>query len=91
MSVIGREDARDDVARITSYIAHDNPVAAGQVARALFIAGESLVDFPRRGRLGRVAATRELIAYRPYIIVYEIDAEGDVHILRVWHGAQDRL
>ncbi|MDZ5647779.1 type II toxin-antitoxin system RelE/ParE family toxin [Nitrospirillum sp. BR 11828] len=91
MSVIWREDARDDIVRITAYIAHDNPVAAGQVARALFIAGESLMDFPRRGRPGRVAGTRELVAYRPYIIVYEIDAEGDVHILRVWHGAQDRL
>jgi toxin ParE1/3/4 len=87
--VIWREDARDDVVRIIAYIAQDNPVAARQIGRELFLAGESLTDFPRRGRQGRVSGTRELATYRPYIIAYQIDGD-EVHILRVWHGAQDR-
>ena len=91
MTVMWREDARDDISRITTYIATENPVVARQLARELFLAGESLSIFPRRGRIGRVPGTRELVCLRPYIIVYEIDDQGTVHILRIWHGAQERV
>ena len=46
--------------------------------------------FPRRGRLGKVTGTRELVAIYPYIIVYEVIKNDDVVILNVWHGAQSR-
>ena len=52
------------------------------------LAGDSLVEFPHRGRTGNDPRTRELVALWPYIIVYE--TLTDVHILRVWHGAQLR-
>lgn len=90
MTVFWREDARNDVARIAAYIAIDNPVAARQVARELFLAGESLAVFPKRGRPGRVRGTRELVVHRPYIIVYDVDLAGNVYVIRVWHGAQYR-
>ena len=90
MNVIWREEARDDIFRIAHYIAEENPLAARQVARELFLVGESLSVFPRRGRIGRVRGTRELVIFRPYIVVYEMVAANVVHILRVWHGAQHR-
>ncbi|HYZ61573.1 MAG TPA: type II toxin-antitoxin system RelE/ParE family toxin [Acetobacteraceae bacterium] len=45
--------------------------------------------FPRRGRPAK-DGSRELLAVRPYIIVYDVDAKGNVEILRIWHAAQDR-
>jgi addiction module RelE/StbE family toxin len=90
MPVVWRTRALADISRIVRYIAADNPVAAARVARELLVAGDSLVPFPRRGRPGRQAGTRELVAIRPYIIVYRVTGEDAVTILRVWHGAQDR-
>jgi addiction module RelE/StbE family toxin len=87
MSVVWLEDALDDVARITRYIALENPAAARQVTRELVLAGDGLVMFPRRGR---VAGTRELATVPPYIVVYEVAENDTVFILRVWHAAQNR-
>lgn len=89
MSVVWRTVALADVARIVAHIADENPVAAPRIARELIVAGDSLDQFPRRGRSGVVPNTRELVAVRPYIIVYRVEDEI-VRILRVWHSAQDR-
>ncbi len=90
MSVKWRPAASGDVVRIITHIAEENPIAARGVAQDLFVAAASLAVFPKRGRRGLVAGTRELVAVRPYIIVYEVDEAGSVTILRIWHGAQDR-
>nr|WP_295743003.1 type II toxin-antitoxin system RelE/ParE family toxin [uncultured Acidocella sp.] len=80
-----------DVQHITRHISEENPRAAAKVARELLLAGDSLVLFPHRGRLGLAAGTRELTAVWPYIIVYEVNSQAEeVSVLRVWHGAQDR-
>jgi plasmid stabilization system protein ParE len=88
--VVGRDDARADLIRIIEHIRMENPIAARQVGREILLAGDSLAIFPRRGRAGRVPGTREYVARRPYIIVYEIMAEDRLDILNVWHGAQDK-
>ena len=90
MPVRWRTRALADVRRITSYIAPDNPVAAVRIGRELLVAGDSLATFPLRGRPGVQPGTRELLALRPYVIVYRLDPTGLVTILRVWHAAQDR-
>lgn len=90
MPIVWRARALADVARITRYIAADNPVAAARVAHSLLLAGDSLVTFPRRGRPGRQPRTRELVVMPPYIIVYRVSVSDVVTILRVWHAAQDR-
>lgn len=90
MTVIWRAAARDDVVRIVRHISEENPIAARRMAREIVLAGDSLALFPRRGRPGLVAGTRELVVVRPYVIVYEVDDADDVAILRVWHSAQNR-
>ena len=65
MPVVWRAKALADVGRIVRYIATDNSVAAKQVGRELLLAGDSLVMFPRRGRPGRQAGTRELVVMAP--------------------------
>jgi plasmid stabilization system protein ParE len=83
--------ARNDIARIASHIAEENPRAATRIAQELLVAGDSLALFPNRGRLGLTSGTRELVAVWPYLIIYEIDASMEVvRILRIWHGARDR-
>ena len=90
MPVVWRARALTDVGRIVRHIAVDNPVAAGRIGRELLLAGDSLVMFPHRGRPGRLAGTRELMAIGPYLLVYRIAGADAVTIVRVWHAAQDR-
>jgi addiction module RelE/StbE family toxin len=87
--VVWTDDALTDVRAIRRYISEWNAAAAERLALALFEAGDSLSEWPRRGRPGRIAGTRELVFVWPYVIVYEVE-DDTVRILRVWHGAQDR-
>jgi toxin ParE1/3/4 len=83
-------DAAEDLYRIVQYIQEDNPSAAAQVADILVNGCESLLRFPRAGRLGRRDGTRELVVVGlPYIVVYRI-ADQVVEVLRIYHGAQER-
>lgn len=77
-----------DLIAIRNYIGHFNPAAARRMADRIKAAAESLADFPERGRR-RTDGARELVAVRPYAIVYDV-APGRVTVLRIWHGAQDR-
>jgi toxin ParE1/3/4 len=68
-------------------------VAATQVVARIRRAAERLTEFPRMGRAGRVPGTHEwVVRGLPYIIVYEIGAndDGELLVLGVFHGAQDR-
>ena len=89
-NVVWSTQALGDVARIAAYIAAENPIAAARVARELLLPGDSLAIFPRRGRPGSLPGRRELVAIRPYVLVYRIMPGEVVDILRVWHAAQDR-
>jgi plasmid stabilization system protein ParE len=50
----------------------------------------SLADFPDRDRVGSIVGARENVAVWSYVIVYRV-SDAEVQILRVWHGAQDRV
>jgi len=74
MRVRRTTNAADDLARIVNYIRKDNPEAARRVATAIFDGVADLRTFPKRGRIGLVRNTRELIfAPWPYVAVYEIN------------------
>jgi toxin ParE1/3/4 len=79
--------ARQDRNTIREYIAADNPRAAIDLDELLSMKAAYLVEHPGLGRLGRVPGTRELVAHRNYILIY--DVVGDhIRMLRVLHAAR---
>lgn len=71
------------------YIAQDNPSAAIEQGDKIASHVGKLADYPKLGRVGRKKGTRELvISGTPFIVVYRIQGEETVQILRLLHGAQ---
>jgi toxin ParE1/3/4 len=90
MRVRWTTDAADDLERICDYIALERPDSARRVAESVVSRISELKTFPRIGRSGRAGGTRE-IAFPPlpYVAIYEIlEAQDEVRILRILHGAQ---
>jgi plasmid stabilization system protein ParE len=87
VQVIWSPAALREITHIYNYIAHFNPAAAMRLAERLFAAGDSLSDFPDRGRTVPGTALRELTVVYPYIIRHRV-ARDHVRILRVRHGAR---
>ena len=85
-SVDWSDQALEEVDLIVAYVELFDPAAAARVAARLFALGDSLAQFPRRGR--PVAdGVRELTTVPPYILRYETDGDT-VSILSVRHGAR---
>ena len=88
-TVIWAHEALDDIEAIADYIARDSPSHARRVVESLFELSDSLVDFPRAGRVvpelndGNV---RERFLYS-YRLIYEI-GEDRIAVLAVIHGAR---
>jgi addiction module RelE/StbE family toxin len=73
---------------IFDYIEADNPRAAVTVDQRISERVALLQRFPRSGRPGRLAGTRELVVSRtPYIVAYRIIGDS-VRILRVLHSSR---
>lgn len=89
-AVCWKAAALADVESILGRAAGGSPISPRRLARKLLYAGDALEFFPRRGRPGLVAGTREVFAVRPYVLVHEVREDGSVVILRVWHSALDR-
>jgi toxin ParE1/3/4 len=92
MRIIVREKADADLDHIFAWIAQSNPRAATDMIRRIRarIGKLETPSLARMGRTGLEEGTRELVE-PPYVIVYEVhEARGEVHILYIVHGAQDR-
>ena len=88
MSTIWLDSALDDLERLRSYIEEHEAGNAQIVLARIFSSVRTLDQFARRGRIGRLRGTYELVVPRtPYIVVYRIVGE-DVEILQVVHGAR---
>jgi toxin ParE1/3/4 len=92
MKVWYRLRAQLDIESIHEYIADRNPRATTEVVARIRLAGDRLGHLPYIGHIGRARGTFEwVVVGLPYIIVHEIDdAAGEVAIIAVFHGAQDR-
>ncbi len=89
MAIVWTTAARRDVNEIWDFIEVRNPDAAELVSSEILRAVEGLLQFPKRGKPGRVKETRELVVSGlPYVVVYLL-ADERVVILRILHGAQD--
>ena len=87
MRLVWTRPAQEDRKAIREYIAVDNPGAALDLDELLSEKAARLVDHPGLGRTGRLQGTRELVAHRNYILIY--DLTGDlVRVLRVLHAAR---
>src|SRR3954447_23584590 len=61
MQVRWTRPAAEDLERIARHIAQENPTAARQVAKTVYDRCMGLELFPNRGRIGRIAGTRESV------------------------------
>jgi plasmid stabilization system protein ParE len=92
MRVIIRESAEADLDHIAEWIAKDSPSTAARMVatirdRISFLETDELAHM---GRPGLVEGTRELLEY-PYIIVYQVHEDrGEIAVLSIVHGAQNR-
>ena len=84
--VVWSPRAISDLIEIRAYIGQDRPLVAQRMAERLLQAGESLAEFPERGRLAK-RGLREWTLIYPYVLRYRV-RNGVVEIVRVKHGAQ---
>ena len=71
-----------------SYIATDDPVAAGRVVERVLGAVALLAEHPAIGRPGRLPGTRELVVPGTrYLVPYRVEG-AEVQILRVFHTSR---
>lgn len=89
MEIRWSPEAADDLERIVERIRRDDPRTARTLANRIFERCTSLQTVPNRGRIGRIAGTRELVlAPLPYIVVYRVKPDA-VEVVRIYHGAQN--
>lgn len=89
MKVRWTTQAEQDRTDIMAYIAIDNPRAAVAMDDLFSSAAARLAGFPRLGKPGEIAGTRELIPHENYRLLYEIaEAEETVWMLALVHTAR---
>jgi addiction module RelE/StbE family toxin len=83
------EPASRDLEEICDYVAErGGDVAARRIALKICDGLDSLTEFPRKGRPGRLSGTRELVFPElPWLVVYRVH-EDRIEINRILHGAQ---
>lgn len=86
--IVWTRRALQRIREIRAYIREFDSRAASNISSRLIDAGNSLTDFPARGRVVG-GGVRELPSVRPYIIVYEVVGDT-VYIVMIRHSAQDR-
>lgn len=81
------EEARADLLAIVEYISDEDPDAAQRIKEDIEAKAAKLPEFPKLYRTGRVEATREMLVWSNYIVVYT-ETPSLVRILRVLHAAR---
>jgi len=88
MELIWTPQAVRDREDIYDYIIEENnPLAALALDELIAEKTAVLLDFPRKGRGGRVPNTFELVVHNNYMVVYDI-VQTQVRILSVVHTAR---
>ena len=87
MKLLWTAPAAADRRSIRNWIARDNPRAAIALDELLAAKAATLLEHPGLGRTGRVVDTRELVAHKSYLLIYDVTPNA-VRILRVLHTAR---
>ena len=88
MSLVGAVEAgsRQDRRAICDYIETRDVRAALELDKLFSTKANKLTAVPQLGKPGRVPGTRELVAHKRYVLVYEV-AGDQIQVLRVLHTA----
>jgi len=82
------EPAVSQLQHIFDYIASDSVRHADHTVRKIRAAVQRTATLPYTGRPGRILGTREIcVPGTAYLVGYAI-VEGSLHVLAVFHGAQ---
>ena len=89
MSLVGAVEAgsRHDRRAIFDYIETRDVRAALELDKLFSRKANKLTAVPQLGKPGRVPGTRELVAHKRYVLVYEV-AGDQIQVLRVLHTAR---
>jgi len=68
-------EAIQDRDNIYNYIEAANPLAALDLDQLFEEKAALLINHPNLGRIGRVSGTRELVAHRNYLLIYQVCAQ----------------
>ena len=80
-------EARQDRRAIFDYIETRDVRAALEMDKLFSRKANKLDTVPQLGKPGRVPGTRELVAQKRYVLVYEV-AGDQIQVLRVLHTAR---
>lgn len=87
-------DAAADLERVREFLDRNSPEAAKRALRVIFATLEKLESFPDLGRPTEDADIRQIVirfGAAGYIVRYTILLEnGDILVLRLWHGREAR-
>jgi toxin ParE1/3/4 len=87
-------DALLDIERVREFLEGKNPDAAKRAMQAILAALEQVQNFPDIGHKTEDAEIRQLVirfGRAGYIVRYSLlSGEGDLLVLRVWHGREAR-
>lgn len=87
--VIWSDTAAGHLRAITAYLAGKDRDAAIRIGDQLYALGESLADFPNRGRPAS-GGRRELVSEPPYVLRYRVINDRAL-IISIRHGHQRPL
>jgi len=87
MKVEWTSDAERDRQEVWDFIAESDIAAADRLIHRFEEAIDRLTEFPRMGRPGSFAGTREFVAHPNYKIVYRF-GEHTLYILAIYHTSR---
>ncbi len=87
-------EATLDIERVREFLDANNPDAARRALRTIFAAMERVEQYPDLGRPTEDPDIRQIVisfGNAGYVVRYTILPEsGDVFVLRLWHGRENR-
>jgi plasmid stabilization system protein ParE len=84
-----RQQAVDDMAAISRYVAAHSPISAHRLLDQIVDQVELLATYPLLGKIGLSPGTRELVVHKHYRVIYRALPTA-ISILRVKHVAKKR-
>ena len=91
--IVFSPDAALDIERVREFLDTNNPDAARRAMGVIFATLDKVQDFPTLGRPTEDADIRQVVVRfgaAGYIVRYTLLENGDILVLRVWHGREAR-